>query len=136
MEEELVPAYQLGIIIWQSCQNTDLMKDAAIIGRNVSSVQKETLLYCHDQNVSEIAQIYSVEYVRLLKLLTGVETSTRPVKRSGRVGNVVESSIRRAIAAPKAQSFLLSTGILHITDCAISSCRVKLVGILVGKPFK
>jgi hypothetical protein len=36
--------------------NTCLMKDAAVIRRNVSGVQKEAFLHCRNENMSEIAQ--------------------------------------------------------------------------------
>lgn len=42
--------------------------------------------------------------VRLLKLVTGVDTSTRPASRSGRAGKRVKSSMRAAAAAAKSSS--------------------------------
>lgn len=50
--------------------------------------------------------------VHLLKLVTGVEISTRAVNKSGRPGNPVKSSNRTAAAAPNKVAFLLSIFIL------------------------
>lgn len=46
--------------------------------------------------------------LHLLKLVTGVDISTRAVRRSGRPGKPVKSSRRTAAAAPKSAAFLLS----------------------------
>lgn len=46
--------------------------------------------------------------LHLLKLVTGVEISTRAVNRSGRPGNPVKRSNRTAAAAPNKVAFLLS----------------------------
>lgn len=43
-----------------------------------------------------------------MKLVTGVEISTRAVNRSGRPGKPVYNSSRTAAAAPKRVAFLLS----------------------------
>jgi len=50
--------------------------------------------------------------LHLLKLVTGVDISTRPVRRSGRLGKVVNSNIRTAAAAPNSAAFRLSNAIL------------------------
>jgi len=47
-----------------------------------------------------------------LKLVTGVDISTRPVRRSGRLGKVVKSRIRTAAAAPNRAAFRLSRDML------------------------
>jgi hypothetical protein len=52
---------------------------------------------------------------RLLKLVTGVDTSTRPVSKSGREGNKSRSKSRRARAPPNTAAFLRSTGMLTST---------------------
>lgn len=52
------------------------------------------------------------ETLHLLKLVTGVEISTRPVNRSGRPGKEVNSRRRTAAAAPKSAAFRLSMFIL------------------------
>ena len=50
--------------------------------------------------------------IHLLKLVTGVEISTRAVNRSGRPGKEVKRRSRTAAAAPKMAAFLLSILIL------------------------
>jgi hypothetical protein len=50
--------------------------------------------------------------IHLLKLVTGVDISTRPVNRSGSPGNEVKRRSRTAAAAPKSATFLLSISIL------------------------
>jgi hypothetical protein len=51
-------------------------------------------------------QVYAYgQCAHLLKLVTGVDTSTRPVSRSGRAGKTVDSDRRTAAAAPKSSSF-------------------------------
>lgn len=54
--------------------------------------------------------------LHLLKLVTGVEISTRAVNRSGRPGNEVKSRSRKAAAAPKMAAFLLSILILNMAE--------------------
>jgi hypothetical protein len=54
--------------------------------------------------------------LHLLKLVTGVEISTRAVNRSGRPGNEVKSRSRTAAAPPKITAFLLSMLMLEITE--------------------
>jgi hypothetical protein len=39
-----------------------------------------------------------------LKLVTGVDSSTRPASRPGRAGKTVDSDRRRAAAAPKSSA--------------------------------
>jgi hypothetical protein len=46
--------------------------------------------------------------LHLLKLVTGVEISTRAVIKSGRPGKPVKRRSRMAAAAPKRTAFLLS----------------------------
>ena len=50
----------------------------------------------------------TLQDIHLLKLVTGVEISTRAVNRSGRPGNEVKSRSRTAAAALKMTAFLLS----------------------------
>ena len=49
-----------------------------------------------------------VRIIHLLKLVTGVEISTRAVNRSGSPGKPVKRSSRTAAAAPNSVAFLLS----------------------------
>jgi hypothetical protein len=50
----------------------------------------------------------------LLKLVTGVDISTRAVNSSGRPGNEVKRRSRTAAAAPNSVAFLLSMLILKL----------------------
>ena len=47
-----------------------------------------------------------------MKLVTGVDISTRPVRRFGKDGKAVNNSNRTAAAAPKRRAFCLSTAIM------------------------
>lgn len=53
-----------------------------------------------------------LEHSHLLKLLTGVDTSTLEVKRSGSEGNATKRNKRTATAAANRAAFPRSTGIL------------------------
>jgi hypothetical protein len=59
--------------------------------------------------------------LRLLKLVTGVDISTRAVRRSGRPGNPVKSSRRKAAAAPNRAAFLRSIFMVAIIEVSIST---------------
>ena len=53
------------------------------------------------------------DYTRRLKLVTGVDISTRPVRRSGREGNAKNRSSLRAVAKPKRSAFRRSMTIMR-----------------------
>ena len=53
--------------------------------------------------------IYSGRVSRLLKLVTGVDISTRPVRVAGRAGKAENSSKRTAAAAANTATVLLPT---------------------------
>ena len=53
------------------------------------------------------------DYTRRLKLVTGVDISTRPVRRSGREGNAKNRSSLRAVAEPKRSAFRRSMTIMR-----------------------
>ena len=54
-------------------------------------------------------------YIHLLKLVTGVEISTRPVSRSGNEGNAAKRSRRNAEAALNSKAFRRS---MTIAECS------------------
>jgi len=81
-----------------------LVVNSSIVGGNIMVVQKESLLY---YLVSALTLKPKPANSHLLKLVTGVETSTRPVNKSGRPGDVKRSS-RTAAAAANNVAFLLS----------------------------
>lgn len=59
-------------------------------------------------------------YVRLLKLVTGVEISTLPVNRSGNDGKAVNRSKRTAIAEAKSAAFRRSMAMLYNSHTSVS----------------
>jgi len=60
-------------------------------------------------------------YIHLLKLVTGVDTSTRPARRSGRAGKTVKRSRRTAAAAAK-------SSILRCVSMAMVTLSYALIG--------
>lgn len=90
------------------------MVEAAIVGRDVVRVEEESFLYYKSCQISSIALASPgmESNIRLLKLVTGVDTSTRPARRLGRPGKTVNSSSRSAAAPPKRSAFCLSTAIV------------------------
>jgi hypothetical protein len=69
-------------------------------------VEEESFLYCFNVSFEVIVSSYGV--LHLLKLVTGVDISTRAVNRSGRPGKEVKRRSRTAAAAPNNVAFLLS----------------------------
>jgi hypothetical protein len=61
----------------------------------------------------------------LLKLVTGVDISTRAVNSSGRPGNEVKRKSRTAAAAPNSMAFLLSMLILKLETDSFRSAIVQ-----------
>lgn len=59
-------------------------------------------------------------YVHRLKLVTGVEISTRPVRRSGKEGNARKRTRRTAAAKPKSSAFCRSIAIGHANQVTAS----------------
>jgi hypothetical protein len=80
-----------------------LVVNAAVVRRDIVGVEKDAFLHCA-KLAFRIVYIVAV-CVHLLKLVTGVDTSTRPESRSGRAGKNVDSDNRSAAAAPKRSSF-------------------------------
>jgi hypothetical protein len=80
--------------------------DSAVVRRDIMGIKEETFLYCCRASAEILFTLWP--YTRRLKLVTGVDISTRPVKRSGRPGK--ENSRRRtAAAAPNRAALRLST---------------------------
>lgn len=97
----------------QSSGTPYLVEYTAIIRRDVMSVEEKTFLHCLSKS-QHCPQDPRLSTLHLLKLVTGVEISTRPVRRSGNEGNAVNKSNRRAAAAPKTKAFFckVSRGIV------------------------
>ena len=85
------------------------MKDTAIIGRDVVGVKKEAFLHWN-MSVRAVLSRMGTRVLHRLKLVTGVEISTRPVRRSGREGKAKKSMSRRAAAEVYRMAFRRSTG--------------------------
>lgn len=89
-----------------------LMEHAAIVRGNIAGVHKQAFLHLSHKSApqSQQGQCHPAsQYSHRLKLLTGVDTSTRPVNKSGSEGNRTQSSNRKTKAAPKTAAFLRST---------------------------
>jgi hypothetical protein len=76
---------------------------AAVVRRYIVRVEKDAFLYC--KHLACEHKYLKEEMVRLLKLVTGVDTSTRPERRSGSAGKTVNRSSLTAAAAPKRSNF-------------------------------
>jgi hypothetical protein len=95
-----------------------LVVEPAIVGGDIVGVEKEALLYCRKVRIL----LYCISLVsngngcdiHLLKLVTGVDTSTRPARRLGRPGKTVNSRSRSAAAAPYSRTSCESTGIFVV----------------------
>jgi hypothetical protein len=88
--------------------------DSSIVWGDIVGVEEEAFL--HWKLISKTTRCKLGINLHLLKLLTGVEISTRPVKRSGRPGKDVNRSKRTAAAAPKRAAFRLSICMLYNTQ--------------------
>lgn len=88
-----------------------LVEDSSIVRRDIVGIEKETFLYCSNSHVSSLAAY--VQDIRTcsrrLKLVIGVDNSTRPVNRSGREGKVMNRRRRTIVAAPKTATVRLSS---------------------------
>jgi hypothetical protein len=62
-------------------------------------------------------------HIHLLKLVTGVETSTRPARSSGKAGKTVNRRSRTAAAAPKSSAFCC-------VSMAISARCYRIIGAI------
>jgi hypothetical protein len=72
---------------------------AAVVRGDIVGVKKDTFLYYSFVSNQFPNDLYC-SCIHLLKLVTGVDTSTRPERRSGRAGKTVGSMSRTAAAAP------------------------------------
>ena len=94
---------------------TYLVVYATIVGGDIVGVEKEAFLYCWLRQLRELPRPEFTEVelrVRLLKLVTGVEISTRPPRSSGSEGKAVKSNSLRAAAAAKREAFRRSIAMI------------------------
>ena len=81
-----------------------LVEDAAIVRRDVMSIEEESFLHCQRLVMNACKLEYQAQGVMVvdphrLKLVTGVDISARPVRRSGRRAKARNSRKRSAAAA-------------------------------------
>jgi hypothetical protein len=81
------------------------VKDTSIVRWYIVCVEVKAFLYYY--SCQQSVQGYSGSLLHLLKLVTGVDISTRPVRIFGRDGNAVKRSSRTAAAAPKSSKVSL-----------------------------
>lgn len=93
-------------------RGTYLMVDTTIVWGNIMCVEKYAFLdYCHISNAVDPGIFAGVGYSRRLKLVTGVEISTRPARKSGKEGKLKNRVKRIRHAALKSSSFRRSSAI-------------------------
>lgn len=98
---------------------TYLVKDAAIIGGDIVGVEKQAFLHWR-WSINGFVVDWR-EVLHRLKLVTGVDISTRPVRRIGREGNAKKSTSLKAAAEVKRMPFRRSMTIFNGLKCAIHS---------------
>ena len=74
------------------------MEDATVVGRHIVIVQKQTFLHWKKSQPAAIGWRIAESNLHLLKLVTGVEISTRDVNKSGRLGKATKSNNRKSAA--------------------------------------
>jgi hypothetical protein len=86
--------------------------NSAIVWGDVVIVEKQSFLYYSNVSLETIPRGWL--FLHLLKLVTGVDISTRAVNKSGKPGKEVKRRRRTAAAAPNKAAFLLSTFIINL----------------------
>ena len=90
------------------------MVDTAVVGGDIMIIEEEPFLYC---KTLALLVVLALQIIRLLKLVIGVDISTRPVNKPGSPGNEVNRSRRAAAAAPNSAALLLSMSIMGHLAC-------------------
>jgi hypothetical protein len=112
-EEVTVPANVSGGVAATS-RSSYLVKKAPFVGRGIARVEEQAFLHCSEILAERHPSYW--ECAHLLKLLTGVDTSTCPVRRSGSQGKKAKTRTRTSTAAAMTATFLLSTGIVRVKE--------------------
>ena len=104
------------------------MEDAAIVWVQASLVKEYTFLHCTTDSAHALDSAtwhYHLVHVHLhlLKLFTGVLTSTRPVKRSGNPGKAKTRRILNAAATANNTDFELAFPTLVVALISVQSHR-------------
>jgi len=84
------------------------VKDTAVVGRNIVCIEVETFLNCFSR--LENIFVLVVINIRLLKLVTGVETSTLPARTLDSDGKAANSNNLTRPAPANSSQFLSSIG--------------------------
>ena len=95
------------------------MKDAAVVGGDIVGIEEEAFLHW-TMSVARNMQRMGHDASHRLKLVTGVEISTRPVRRFGREGKAKKSTSLRAAAEVKRVVFRRS---ITMFDGLKGACR-------------
>jgi hypothetical protein len=91
--------------------------NAAIVRRDIVYIEENAFLYC--QEVSRCStEFNTAEGAHRLKLVTGVETSTRPPRRIGNAGKTVNKTSLAAAAAPYRSSFCWIAAMFAVIELA------------------
>lgn len=90
------------------------MEDTSIVRGDVMCIEKEAFLYW--SSVSNGVSSARLVGSHRLKLVTGVDISTRPVSRCGSEGNAKNSSSLRAAAVAYSRAFSFRRSITMIVE--------------------
>lgn len=100
------------------------MEDTTIVGPDIVVIQKQSLLHYEDSQCTGLNAASRLWELRCalhrLKLVTGVEISTRPVSRSGRLGKAVDRTSLSKAAPAKTPTLL---------------CKVMVVDMASPRPY-
>lgn len=88
------------------------MVNSTIVRGDIVCIEEDSFLYCCA--CQQRLKNFHNGYTHLLKLVTGVDISTRPVNKFGRPGNEVKRMSRKAAAAPKSAAFRRSIFISNL----------------------
>ena len=103
---------------------TCLVEDAAIVWGDIVGVEEEAFLHWALSVILSVmtsVQWIGTRFLHRLKLVTGVDISTRPVRRTGREGNVKKSMSLRAAAEVKRTPFRRSMTMFNGMKCNSST---------------
>ena len=99
-----------------SGKGTCLVEDAAIVWRNIVGVKEDAFLYWTLSVMCGVLRI-GRRCLRRLKLVTGVDISTRPVRRSGKEGKAKKKMSLKTAAEVKRMAFRRSIT-MTIDECS------------------
>ena len=95
------------------------MEDTAVIRRNIVGVKEDAFLYWMMSVMCGVPR-NGRRCLRRLKLVTGVDISTRPVRRSGREGKAKKKMSLSTAAEVKRMAFRRSMTMMNVSPDRIS----------------